>query len=203
MSDENRTRAAIEARLRRAGGDRSPLARWVRLNRSWVERVLEESGASWAAVAEALVEEGVVPAPEGWEADGAAERAWARRRLADAVRQAWRRERVKRPGARPAQVQRPTGPAEPEVFAVDQAQGGDGAGKRVGRARPRGNPAPAAAVEDGAIERTRWLLDQRSDPWVPPETPSVASVPDRAPPARGGRQIERIRRVFDKESRRR
>jgi hypothetical protein len=168
-------------------------------------------------VAEALVEEGVVPAPEGWAADGAAERARARRRLADAVRQAWRRERVKRPGARPAQVQRPTGPAEPDVSVVDQAQGGDGAGKRVGRARPRGNPAPAAAVEDDAIERTRRLLDQRSDPWVPPETPSVASVPDpappkapsvasvpdRAPPASGGRQIERIRRVFDKESGRR
>jgi hypothetical protein len=111
-TDDAKMRALIEARLRQAGGDRSPLARWIRLNQDWVERVLQESGAGWSAVAEALVEAGTVPTPDGWSSAIAAERRQARRRLSDAVRQAWRRELARRPSAVPFRPRRAPVPVE-------------------------------------------------------------------------------------------
>jgi hypothetical protein len=176
--DEAKVRGAIEARLRRDGSDRSPLARWVRLNRSWLEGVLRESRATWASVAEALVEEGVIPAPKGWAADDAAERAGARLRLANALAQAWRRERLRRPGPAPVRRRKPEAPPVRDVFAAEP--------------RP-GVPAPVVKPGGGSdrIERMRRLLAREGRRHVDPE-PADGDENDAllrpAPDGRSGRR---------------
>jgi hypothetical protein len=174
MTDEARMRASIEARLREVGADRSPLARWIRLNRPWIAKVMQESGAGWLALARALVETGVVQEPEGWSSRIAAERRLARRRLADAIRQAWRREVARRPGA--VRQQRPSGRVVPDVFVPEPAPA-------VARAEP--------AAGDDDLERIKRVLDQRSGRTVPP------------PPADEDDDDARIRRVMEQRSGRR
>jgi hypothetical protein len=154
MSTDAAKLAEIGARLRQAGKGRAGLARWVQRNRAWIEHNLRSTGTGWAALGEAMVESGAVPAPYGWAAEDPAVRQLARRRLADALRQAWRRERARRPGAGTVRLARPTAPPAPppDVFVSP-----------VAPARlPADAPSPPAAGEDDDDARIKRMMDQRS-----------------------------------------
>ena len=78
-------------------GPKSKLAVWMRANRSHYEALLAERGPAWEADATVFVEAGLLPKPEGYDAEGPDGDA-TRRRVVNTVKQTWHRIQVGKTG---------------------------------------------------------------------------------------------------------
>jgi hypothetical protein len=81
--------------VRAGGSGRSKLSVWMAEREDEIAELIRTYGAAWDGWATDFIAAGLMPAPEGWGADGP-DGARARRRAAGAARMAWQRLRQRK-----------------------------------------------------------------------------------------------------------
>ena len=112
--------------VRAGGSGRSTLSVWMAERENEIAELIRTYGAAWDGWATDFIAAGLMPAPEGWGADGP-DGARARRRAAGAARMAWQRLRQRKTATQrlPARQSTPQAPA-PRTEAQPVGSGSDG-----------------------------------------------------------------------------